>query len=274
MSENRDRIAAGRRFWRLCAFAALGVAITAVPLQAARYRTETITVRDKPLQMYIYDPAPGSGSRPVEIIVSSGDLGWIGLSVTLAEQLSLAGYRVIGFNARAYLSAFTAKDSGLLPRNLPGDFGTVIEWASRQSGGRKFVLIGVSEGAGLAALAMGQSSPNPLCAGIIALGMPTRTTLGWRWTDFPMWITKRDPSEPMAETRDYTAHLTVPVVMIHSLHDEWDSIDKARTLYRGIPGPTQFIAVDSVNHRFSDKVDEVVGDVEKSLRWIQSITGR
>jgi hypothetical protein len=60
--------------------------------------------------------------------------------------------------------------------------------------------------------------------------------------------------------------------MIHSTHDEYDSIEKARALFAILPGPREFLAIDAVNHRFSNKVPEVLAAVEKYLLWIEKPT--
>jgi len=240
---------------------------------AASYSTATISLRGKAQSLAVYDPPAGSPKRPFQIIVSSGDLGWVGLSADISEHFRNLGYRTIGFNTRAYLSSFTGRSEHLDEPDIPGDYQAVVAWArSDQAFPSEVVLIGVSEGAGLTVLGMGQSNPVKGCRGVIGLGMPVKTSLGWHWTDFPMWITKKDPREPQAETRQYLPDLNVPVVMIHSSRDEWDSIDRARDLFALCRGPKRFIAVDAVNHRFSDKIPEVMNHIEVSLQWFQSLT--
>jgi pimeloyl-ACP methyl ester carboxylesterase len=221
--------------------------------------------------LMVYDPPPGGPKRPFQVIVTSGDIGWVGLPVDLAEHSRKLGFRTIGFNARAYLSSFTGKSEHLEQSEIPGDYQALVDWArSDPEYPRDVVIIGVSEGAGLAVLGMARQSPLRGCKGVIALGMPVRTSLGWHWTDFPMWITKKDPREPQAETKAYLHELRVPLVMIHSTRDEWDSIESARDLYNIHPGPKRFISIDAVNHRFSDKIPEVMSQVERSFEWLQN----
>ncbi len=239
---------------------------------ASSYSTITISVRGKPQALAVYSPLPGAPKRPFQIIVTSGDLGWIGLSTDVAEYARSLGFRTIGFNARAYLSSFTGRSEHLDERDIPGDFQEIINWArSDRDFPQQVVLIGVSEGAGLNVLGLSQPGLLRGCKGLIALGMPARTSLGWHWTDFPMWITKRDPREPQAVTGNYLTDLRIPLVMIHSSRDEWDSIDQARNLFAEYRGPKRFIAVNAANHRFSDKIPEVMGQLEQSLQWLQSI---
>jgi pimeloyl-ACP methyl ester carboxylesterase len=244
------------------------------PLAAAGYRTENLGLRSRPQTLYIYEPAGGTAARPFQVIVTSGDLGWLGISVDIAERLRDRGYRIIGFNARAYLASFTGKSSHLESADIPGDYKTIMNWATRDtSRPARFMMVGVSEGAGLVVAGFGQGQLDARCHGIVALGLPGNTSLGWRWTDFTTWITKRDPNEPMAETRNFLAGLRVPVALIHSTHDEYDSIDKARSLFALLPGPKEFLAIDAMNHRFSDKVGDVLAAVEKCLLWMERSTG-
>ena len=234
------------------------------------YRTQTVLMRGKEQVVLVYEPRPGLPQRAFQVIVTSGDLGWVGLSVDIAEHLQAEGYRVVGFNSRAYLSSFTGKESKLAPEEVSADLHSLLDWAdSSGQSPQAFVLTGVSEGAGLNVLAAGQMPPTPVLKGIIALGLPRETTLGWRWTDFPMWVTKRNPREPLTGTSAYLRQLKVPLVMIHSTHDEWDSLETARNMFALAPGPKRFIAVDASNHRFSDKVSQVLSQIDSSLAWME-----
>lgn len=239
-------------------------------VSAASYESVTISIRGRDQSLAVYDPDAGAPGRPFQLVVTSGDLGWIGLPAYIAEHARKMGFRVVGFNARAYLSSFTGKDLHLDQRDIPGDYRTILDWVtSNPFYPRDVVFVGVSEGAGLSVLGMARQNWAGRCRGVIALGLPARTSLGWHWSDFPMWITKRDPREPQADTGMYLPELKVPLVMIHSEHDEWDSIQKAQQLFTLHPGPKRFIAVDASNHRFSDRLQEVASRIEQSLMWLQ-----
>ena len=84
-------------------------------------------LRGKTQTLHVY----GSGPKG-SIILSSGDLGWAGLVVHVAESLSSQGYRVIGFDSRTYLSSFTSKNSVLSPQDVPRDFKCLIDFVSRE----------------------------------------------------------------------------------------------------------------------------------------------
>lgn len=233
-------------------------------------RTVPVNLRGKVQSVQVYDPVPGMPKRSVQVLVTSGDLGWLGISGDVPGHLQEQGYRAIGLNAQRYVSSFTGGKAAHLEEDvIPGDYHTIVETVSAGSSyPREFVSVGVSEGAGLAVVAMGQEQASPLCRGIIALGMPLKTALGWRWTDFTSWISKKEPNEPEVDTKDYLFRLKVPVVLVHSTHDEYDLIDKVKAVYNDAPGPKQFHAVDASNHRFSNKIQEVLTLVDTSLEWI------
>ncbi len=233
-------------------------------------RTVTVNLRGKAQSIQVYDPVPGMPKRAVQVLVTSGDMGWLGISGDVPGHLQEQGYRVIGLNAQKYVSSFTGSEGAHLEDNLiPNDYHTIVESASAGSAyPHEFVSVGVSEGAGLAVVAMGQAQASPLCRGIIALGLPLKTALGWRWTDFTSWISKKEPNEPEVDTKDYLFRLKVPFVLIHSTHDEYDLIDKVKAVFNDAPEPKQFHAVDASNHRFSNKSPEVLSLVDTSLVWI------
>ncbi len=236
-------------------------------------RRMTVYLQGKPLKVRIWDPPPAAGRRRVQVLVTSGDLGWWGISGDVPLHLRAEGYRVIGLNAQTYEVTFTgAHGRHIQPSQIAGDFDTIMEAASVDTAyPRRFVSIGVSEGSGLAVLAMAQPEASPLCEGVISLGLPMRTALAWRWTDFTSWISKGEPHEPEVATGDYLPHMTVPFVEIHSIHDEYDRIEDVRGIVRLDPRPTRFIPVDARNHRFSGRIKQVLALVDGSIAWIDSL---
>jgi hypothetical protein len=236
-------------------------------------RTVTVNLRGKPQSVQVYDPVAAAPKRSLQVLVTSGDLGWLGISGEIPGHLQDQGYRVIGLNAQKYVSSYTSSAGAHLEENwIPTDFHAIAEAAS--TGGvfpKEFVSVGVSEGAGLAVMAMGQGQASALCKGVIALGMPMKTALGWHWTDFTSWISKKEPNEPEVNTKDYLVRLKVPVVLVHSIHDEYDHIDIVKAAFAAAPEPKRFHAVDASNHRFSNKTPEVLSLVDDSLEWISSL---
>lgn len=237
------------------------------------FRHMTVYLRRKPQALRVYEPPPGAPRRPFQILVTSGDVGWLQISESLPRHLQAEGYRVVGLNAQTYVASFTGDHGEHLEAGwIPRDYDTIMQAASvNAESPAAFVSIGVSEGAGLAVLAMGQPGASELCKGVMGLGMPVHTALGWRWTDFVSWITKAEPNEPLADTGDYMERLRVPLVVVHSLHDEYDAIANVRAIFATAPVPKRFFAVNAPNHRFSRHVDEVYGLVDTSLAWLDSL---
>jgi hypothetical protein len=204
-------------------------------------------LRGKVQELSIY----GKQGNPA-IILSSGDLGWAGLVTHVAEFYSMSGYYVIGFNSRAYLSSFTTRSGTLMPQDVPRDYLELINYAKRDSPGKP-ILSGVSEGAGLSVLAATDSLVKDGIAGILGLGLPDQNELGWKWQDFTIWITKKTPDEPSFMVEDIIQQISpVPLAEIHSTHDEFLSLEKAKVLFALAKEPKRMWIVSAANHRFSD----------------------
>src|SRR5204863_4233893 len=109
--------------------------------------TQRLSIRGHDQLLRLYGPRSGA-----PVIVSSGDGGWIHLGPHVAELLAARGFFVVGFDAKAYLTGFTGDTGTLRIADEPADFRTLAAFASAATG-RKPILIGVSEGAGLSVLA-------------------------------------------------------------------------------------------------------------------------
>ncbi len=237
------------------------------------YRKVPVYLRGKEMQVRVYDPKPGTPHRNLDVLVASGDLGWFQLSGDTPRHLQARGYRVVGLNVQAYLSAFTGGDAPrLTDRDVAHDFGAIMEAvAVERAAPAPYVAIGVSEGSSLAVMAAAQPGMNPLCRGVIGLGLPMFSEMAWRWTDFPSWITKAEPHEPLAPTAKYLERMDVPLVVIHSLHDEYDNIDTVRAAVAHAPVPKRFYAINAPNHRFTHHTGEVLRLVDSSIAWMDSL---
>ena len=208
------------------------------------------------------------------IILSSGDMGWSGFVVDLAEFLSGRQIGVLGLNSKVYLESFTSGSSYVQPARVPAHFETLAGAAARALGvATPPVLVGISEGAGLSVMASVDPARQPLFGGVVVLGLPASTELGWRgWRDWTTWITKQNPAEPMAESMGYMGRIApLPFVSIQSIHDEFVPLDTAKALFAAAKDPKQLHLIDASNHRFSDKRDEVHARVLDMLRWITSL---
>jgi len=228
--------------------------VLSLTLATALPAENVVYIRGKEQQLQLY------GTRGnAAVILSSGDLGWAGLVVHVAEFLSSAGFFVIGFNSRAYLAGFTGKGAALTPEDIPKDYRVLIEYALRDSKTRPIVA-GISEGAGLSVLAATQAELKGSIQGVLALGLPNQNELGWRWQDSSIWITKKAPNEPSFMVADIIANVSpLPLAEIHSTRDEFLPIDQAKTMW----------TIDAANHRFSDKRGELDRCILEALGWIK-----
>jgi len=226
--------------------------------------------RGKTLSLAIYHPS--GGAQKGTIIMAGGDVGWVGLAVTMAHHLVDQGYLVVGINVRQYLSAYTVGSSHLAPADIQRDYADLSRYLDRRGLLKSPVIVsGVSEGAALAVLAAASPDNHSWIAGAITMGLPATAEIAWRWSDFTTWITKRDASEPSIRARDYLAQVApVPLVMIQSTRDEYVPRSDYRDLESVARAPHQQVLIDASNHRFTDKIPELQKSYNAALAWIFS----
>jgi fermentation-respiration switch protein FrsA (DUF1100 family) len=237
-------------------------------MAAPRDGQETLSLRGHPQVLHVYG---ARGGRP--FIVSSGDGGWIHLGPHVAEVLAASGNFVVGFDVKAYLESFTGRDA-LCPGDVSGDYQALVDFAARGSA-TKPILIGVSEGAGLSVLAAGDPTLKRSLSGVIALGMPDRNELAWRWQDSIIYVTHGVPHEPLfsaAAVIDRVAPL--PLAAIHSTHDEFVPEQEVRRILDRAWEPKRLWMVDAANHRFSDRLAEFDERLHEAIDWIAARAAR
>ena len=227
--------------------------------------TTTVPVRGKNQTLHLYGPRAGP-----PVVVSSGDGGWIPLGPVVAEFLGSQGYSVVGVDAKAYLSSFTSGTKTLAPSDVPGDYTVFVE-AARQGRSQPVILVGVSEGAGLSVLAASNGELQPLLGGVLALGLPDRNELGWRFRDSIIYVTKGVPNEPLFQAADYVPQLgSLPLAAIHSTRDEFVPLAETRRLLALPGGPKRLWTIEAADHRFSDKPQELQQRLLEALAWIKA----
>src|SRR5262245_1081421 len=180
---------------------------------------DPIDLRGRRQTLYLYGPRTGE-----PVIVSSGDGGWIHLGPHIASFLAGRGFFVVGFDVKAYLESFTSSKTSLDPSVEPNDYASLAELARRITG-RKPVLVGVSEGAGLSLLAATDARVKTAVTGVIGVGMPDVNELGWRWRDAMIYFTHKVPNEPTFSAAAVAADVApLPLAAIHSTMDEFAPI--------------------------------------------------
>lgn len=228
-----------------------------------------VTLRGRTITLTCYRPPAGAPVRGT-VLMASGDVGWVGLAVELAEYLAPQGYVVAGINVRQYLAQFTSGSSHLAPEQVPGDYGAMMA-ALRDRGmlHQPVIVSGVSEGAGLTVLAASSPANHAWIKGVITMGLPPVAELAWRWTDFTAWITKKDSGEPAFRPEEFIAKVApLPLWMLQSTHDEYVTERDYRNLEKAARPPRRLVLIDASNHRFTDRKDELKKQFVAGLDWI------
>jgi len=249
----------------VCAFTV--VATIASASAATASEKVDLSIRGKTVTVEIYSPR---GSSRGTIVMGSGDVGWVGLGVSMAEDLATQGYAVVGINVRQYLASFTSGQSHLQPAEVPGDYRLIIEALQRSRHlDVPIIVSGVSEGAALAVLAASDPANHGWIDGVITMGLPPTAELAWRWTDAGAWITKRDANEPSFAPKDVIATVSpIPLYMIQSTKDEYVSKADWEQLLTTAHEPKKQVLIDASNHRFTDKRAELGVAYSAGLTWI------
>ena len=232
---------------------------------AASPATETLSIRGRGQTLRVY----GARGGPVAV-VASGDGGWIHLGPSVAEFLSSKGYFVVGFDSKAYLSSFTNGDKTLATTDVPGDFLALLDYASKGSITPP-VLFGVSEGAALAVLAATSDATKSRMTGVVALGLPDKAELGWRFRDSIIYVTKGVPREPLFSTAEVIGRVApLPLVAIHSTRDEFVSVNEVKRVMSGALEPKQLWLIEADDHRFSGKEQDLNQKLMDAIAWIKA----
>ena len=252
----------------LCVIAAI---VGSTSAQAAE--KVDVPVRGKTLTLTIYSPrSPSRGT----IVMGSGDVGWVGLAPSMAEELSAQGFTVVGINVRQYLAAFTAGSNHLQAADVAGDyrfFITTLKQTRRLDG--PIIVSGVSEGAALAVLASADPTNHAWINGVITMGLPPTAELAWRWSDAAAWITKHDADEPSFAAKDVIATVApIPLYMIQSTKDEYVPQIEWERLLASAREPKKQVLIDASNHRFTDKRPELSAAYSAGLAWITQCAQR
>jgi dienelactone hydrolase len=262
-------VTGGRRTssWALVVLALLGAApreAGAAPRTPAP-RTESLTIRGHAQSLHVYGKRGGPAA-----IVSSGDGGWVHLGPEVAAFLAAEGYFVVGFDAKAYLSGFTTSSGTLTVEDVPRDYAALVDYAASGATGRP-LLVGVSEGAGLSVLAATAPEIQARIGGVIALGLPEKNELGWRWRDSIIYLTKKAPREPLFSARAIVPNVApLPLAALASTHDEFAPLAEVRAIMDAAREPKRLWVIEAANHNFSDNQPELQRRLAEAIAWIEA----
>lgn len=237
-------------------------------MAAASVALATLLLHGHAQHLHIYGLATG---RPV--IIASGDGGWVHLAPHVAEQLAERGWLVTGFDAKAYLSGGGSGGAPLNVGDVQRDFGMLIELAGEA--GRKPLLVGVSEGAGLSILAASNPKIRDRISGVVALGLGDPNELRWRWRDSIIYLTKGVPSEPIFHAADFIPQVSpAPLALVWSAHDEFVPASEQHRLVALARAPTRAWMVEASDHRFSDNLSAFDTKLVEVIEWISRFDDR
>jgi esterase/lipase len=252
-----------------CVLAGVLVLTSAPPAQATAEQRIDVPVRGKALTISVYRSALAHPHGT--IFMGSGDVGWVGLAVDMSEYLSDRGYTVVGINVRQYLGAFTSGKTTLTTGQPPGDYSSLFHFLTA----RKLIMppiyvSGVSEGAALAVLAGASAQNRSWVSGVMTMGLPPTAELGWRWTDFTSWITKKDSDEPTFMPREFVPAIApLPLCMIQSTRDEYVTEADYRLFEKVARDPKKLVLINAGNHRFTDRRKELQVEILGCLAWMR-----
>jgi len=237
------------------------------PVRAASTERLDVTVRGRTITLTIYKPATAPRGT---ILMASGDVGWVGLGVSMAEELSTNGYIVVGINARQYLAAFSAGKDSLRPTDVPGDYQILTDrLRDLHLLVRPVVVSGVSEGAAIAVLAASDPKNRAWMDGVLTIGLPATAELAWHWSDLWASAMKRDADEPSFNIVDFLPAVSpLPLFMIQSKKDEYTTPAEYERLRAVAREPKQQVVIDASNHRFTDRRRELGTAAAAGLDWI------
>ena len=241
----------------------IAAAVLAVAIAGAEPASAAFAVRGKTLDLHLYGQR---GGTPVVLV--SGDGGWIHLAPQTAPVLAAKGYFVVGLSAKQYLSAFTSGQATLSPADVQRDFKLLVDYAA-QGAPAKPILVGISEGAGLAVLAAVDPAVKAAVGGVIGLGMSDQNELGWRFRDSIIYLTHGVPKEPTFSVLEIVDRLApLPLAQLHSTHDEYVPVEEARRVFEKAGGPKRMWVIEAQDHRFSGQVEELSQRLLEAVDWV------
>lgn len=204
----------------------------------------------------------------VAVIFLPGDGGWRGVAIAMSRNVASWGYDVYGFDTRKYLEAFSENGSKLSTEQLAADVRRVAEEVYQRSR-KPVVLVGWSQGAGMAVAAASANGGNKAIRGVVTLGLPENAVLGWDWKAALASIARRQPDQPKFPVKPLLANVTPkPIWMIHGSQDEYTPLGQARTLFAAAAEPKHMQEISGANHRFDGHQDELYRSMKAGLEWI------
>jgi fermentation-respiration switch protein FrsA (DUF1100 family) len=232
----------------------------------ARLDTEDIEVQ-------LVRNTTSAGSRPL-LLYATGDGGWRSADRGLFQHLALWGYPLAGFSARHYLEHLGFEAT--TPAHVAEDYGDLIAFAKKAldlPGETPTVLVGFSRGSGLAVVAAGQSSLQPLLGGVLAVALTEEE----EYVRDDKTRTGRDPrhlsDRELATLRPYEVLAgfdRLPLAVIQATQDKYLPAAQARQLFGLDSERRRFYSIRAGGHTFAGARDALYEQARVALEWIVS----
>jgi hypothetical protein len=101
---------------------------------------------------------------------------------------------------------------------------------------------------------------------LVAIALPRKGVLGWRWYDFFQFLPGVDPSGPLFSTLPFVAKVTsAPLAIIQSKGDEWVSEEDIDALFTAAGEGQRTILMDAGGHSFSSDRDGFFRELRAAL---------
>ena len=233
---------------------------------------QTIVLNHHGLSLHLAMP-PGPAQGPL-LVYATGDGGWHRKDLALYKEIVSWGHPVVGFSAHEYVTNLGNATDTTTPARLARDYLAIIELAKTElhlPATHPVILIGVSRGAGLSVVAAGQRAVQRELSGVLAIALTKEEEyVHWfrRTRDAGVRTAPEEPS--MVEVYEYLPRLgSLPLYVIQSTHDGYLPADKARALFGSDTERHRFQPIESNNHNFSDKREEMYAAAREALAFIE-----
>ncbi len=236
-------------------------------LSAPRPGKNNVVIRGQAQDVYFL-PATTTGPHR-KVLYAPGDGGWRGFGITIAERMASAGYDVYGLDTRKYLQSFA--NANLAPADIARDYRSLGEWA-RESSNDPILVVGWSEGAGLALAATAEDANRDMFRGVVVIGTTEQNILAWKRSDIWAEIKKTLPQEPTFASADYIGRVApTPLFMIASSVDEYVTLQSTNQLFARAANPKRLIVIDADDHKYGGHIEELFRALSQGLQWVQTI---
>jgi pimeloyl-ACP methyl ester carboxylesterase len=234
--------------------------------QTAAARKNTVAIRGRPQDIYLY-PAVGPGGHR-KLLFVPGDAGCRGFGAEIAQELAKAAYNTYCLDTLRYLRSMTG-GTVLSTGDIASDFRQIARWIV-PNGHTRLLLVGWSEGAGLDLVAAADELNHDIFSGVIAIGTPETNILAWRWWDAGAWVTKRVPREPTFSSAQFIPKVSpLPLFLIASTSNEYVTPEETRALFSAAREPKQLVVIDAKDHKYRGNTERFLTVLRQALDWIE-----